>query len=89
MDVRSRSKAARKIWDTADKFTRETLGFSVLHVVRDNPTSLIASVASGCHMPRGLSAILLTVLSKLTQYPPPCMPPMLMPAATAWYRNTA
>ncbi len=43
MEVRSRSKAARKVWDTADKFTRETLGFSVLHVVRDNPTSIIAS----------------------------------------------
>lgn len=43
MDVRARSKAARKVWDTADKFTRDTLGFSVLHVVRDNPTSLIAS----------------------------------------------
>ncbi|MGB1225884.1 MAG: acyltransferase domain-containing protein, partial [Mycobacterium sp.] len=43
MDVRSRSKAARQVWDSADKFTRETLGFSVLHVVRDNPTSLIAS----------------------------------------------
>jgi fatty acid synthase len=43
MEVRARSKAARKIWDDADKFTRETLGFSVLHVVRDNPTSLIAS----------------------------------------------
>jgi fatty acid synthase len=43
MEVRARSKAARKVWDDADKFTRETLGFSVLHVVRDNPTSLIAS----------------------------------------------
>ncbi|WP_059017863.1 type I polyketide synthase [Mycobacterium sp. M26] len=43
MEVRGRSKAARKVWDNADKFTRETLGFSVLHVVRDNPTSLIAS----------------------------------------------
>ena len=43
MDVRARSKAARKVWDSADKFTRETLGFSMLHVVRDNPTSLIAS----------------------------------------------
>jgi len=43
MEVRARSKAARKVWDSADKFTRETLGFSVLHVVRDNPTSLIAS----------------------------------------------
>ncbi|WP_205873957.1 type I polyketide synthase [Mycobacterium camsae] len=43
MDVRARSKAARKVWDEADRFTRDTLGFSVLHVVRDNPTSIIAS----------------------------------------------
>ena len=43
MEVRARSKTARKVWDSADKFTRETLGFSVLHVVRDNPTSLIAA----------------------------------------------
>jgi fatty acid synthase, bacteria type len=43
MEVRARSKAARKVWDSADKFTRDTLGFSVLHVVRDNPTSIIAS----------------------------------------------
>ncbi len=43
MEVRARSKAARKVWDKADKFTRDTLGFSVLHVVRDNPTSLIAA----------------------------------------------
>ncbi len=42
MEVRSRSKAARAVWDRADAFTREALGFSVLHVVRDNPTSLIA-----------------------------------------------
>ena len=42
MDVRVRSKAARKVWDRADAFTRERLGFSVLHVVRDNPTTLIA-----------------------------------------------
>ncbi|WP_343708650.1 fatty acid synthase subunit beta domain-containing protein [Mycobacterium sp.] len=43
MDVRARSKAARKVWDDADSYTRQTLGFSILHVVRDNPTSLIAS----------------------------------------------
>lgn len=43
MEVRARSKAARKVWDSADQFTRDTLGFSVLHVVRDNPTSIIAS----------------------------------------------
>lgn len=51
MDVRARSKAARKVWDKADKFTRDTLGFSVLHVVRDNPTSIIASGA--LQPPRG------------------------------------
>ncbi|HZC54367.1 MAG TPA: acyltransferase domain-containing protein, partial [Mycobacterium sp.] len=43
MEVRGRSKAARKVWDAADRFTRDTLGFSVLHVVRDNPTSIIAN----------------------------------------------
>ncbi len=43
MEVRARSKAARKVWDDADKFSRDTLGFSVLNVVRDNPTTLIAS----------------------------------------------
>src|SRR5262245_32644221 len=43
MEVRARSKAARKVWDTADKFTRDTLGCSVLPAVRDNPTTLIAS----------------------------------------------
>ncbi len=53
MDVRARSKAARKIWDKADKFTRDTLGFSVLHVVRDNPTSLIASGVH-YHHPEGV-----------------------------------
>ncbi len=43
MEVRARSKAARAVWDRADAFTREALGFSVLHVVRDNPTSLVAA----------------------------------------------
>jgi fatty acid synthase len=53
MEVRARSKAARKVWDSADKFTRETLGFSVLHVVRDNPTSIIASGVH-YHHPEGV-----------------------------------
>jgi fatty acid synthase len=43
MEVRARSRAARKVWDSADKFTRDKLGFSILHMVRDNPTSIIAS----------------------------------------------
>ncbi|HEX7322149.1 MAG TPA: fatty acid synthase subunit beta domain-containing protein, partial [Mycobacterium sp.] len=53
MEVRARSKAARKVWDTADKFTRNTLGFSVLHVVRDNPSSLIAAGVH-YHHPEGV-----------------------------------
>ncbi|OBI48947.1 3-oxoacyl-ACP synthase, partial [Mycobacterium kyorinense] len=49
MDVRARSKAARKVWDEADRFTRDTLGFSVLHLVRDNPTSIIANAVHYQH----------------------------------------
>ncbi len=42
LDARARSKAAREIWERADKHTREALGFSILAVVRDNPTVLKA-----------------------------------------------
>ncbi|MCM6778250.1 DUF1729 domain-containing protein [Nocardia sp. CDC159] len=42
LDARSRSKAAKEVWDRADKHTREALGFSILAVVRDNPTFLKA-----------------------------------------------
>ncbi|MGO4203547.1 fatty acid synthase subunit beta domain-containing protein [Rhodococcus sp. TAF43] len=38
LDARARSKAAREVWERADKHTREALGFSILAVVRDNPT---------------------------------------------------
>ncbi|QMW65865.1 DUF1729 domain-containing protein [Mumia sp. ZJ1417] len=37
-----RSKAARETWDRADAHTREVLGFSILTVVRDNPTVVVA-----------------------------------------------
>ncbi|WP_067862714.1 type I polyketide synthase [Nocardia shimofusensis] len=42
LDARTRSKAAKAIWDRADKHTRSALGFSILAVVRDNPTYLRA-----------------------------------------------
>ncbi|MGV9331014.1 fatty acid synthase subunit beta domain-containing protein [Nocardia sp. NPDC003726] len=42
LDARSRSKAAKEVWDRADKHTRAALGFSILAVVRDNPTYLKA-----------------------------------------------
>ncbi|WP_328857677.1 DUF1729 domain-containing protein [Williamsia herbipolensis] len=43
LDARSRSKAAREVWDRADAHTRAALGFSILAVVRDNPTTLVAN----------------------------------------------
>ena len=45
LDARTRSAAAREVWDRADKHTREALGFSILAVVRDNPTTLVAAAA--------------------------------------------
>ncbi|GGG25249.1 type I polyketide synthase [Rhodococcoides trifolii] len=42
LDARARSKAAREVWERADKHTRAALGFSILAVVRDNPTELRA-----------------------------------------------
>ncbi|MGN6160625.1 MAG: fatty acid synthase subunit beta domain-containing protein [Marmoricola sp.] len=41
MDGYTRSVAARQIWDRADKHTRSVLGFSVLRVVRENPTEML------------------------------------------------
>ncbi len=42
LEARSKSAAARAVWDRADSHTREALGFSILAVVRDNPTELWA-----------------------------------------------
>ncbi len=42
LEARARSAAAREVWDRADSHTREALGFSILAVVRDNPTELWA-----------------------------------------------
>lgn len=44
-----RSKAAREVWDRADAHTRAALGFSILTVVRDNPTVLKANGVTHRH----------------------------------------
>ena len=41
MEAYARSAAVRSIWDRADTFTRGHLGFSILTVVRENPTALL------------------------------------------------
>lgn len=42
LDERTKSQATAAVWDRADAHTREALGFSILAVVRDNPTTLVA-----------------------------------------------
>jgi fatty acid synthase len=49
MAAYQRSKAAREIWDRADAHTREALGFSILTVVRDNPTVLMTQGVTHKH----------------------------------------
>ncbi|MET0927887.1 MAG: fatty acid synthase subunit beta domain-containing protein, partial [Aeromicrobium sp.] len=49
MAAYTRSKAARDIWDRADAHTRGALGFSILTVVRDNPTTLVTHGVSHRH----------------------------------------
>ena len=43
------SAAARQIWDQADQFTREKLGFSILQVVRTNPREIIVNGTPQVH----------------------------------------
>ncbi len=49
MDGYQRSAAARDVWDRADAHTRQVLGFSILTVVRDNPTVLVANGVTHRH----------------------------------------
>ncbi|MEY8566966.1 fatty acid synthase subunit beta domain-containing protein [Corynebacteriaceae bacterium 7-707] len=43
LDERAASKATAAVWERADAHTRAALDFSILTVVRDNPTSLTAN----------------------------------------------
>ncbi|WRS30128.1 fatty acid synthase subunit beta domain-containing protein [Actinomycetaceae bacterium MB13-C1-2] len=40
LDEMATSEAAREVWERADALTKRALGFSILTVVRDNPTEL-------------------------------------------------
>ncbi|MEK0306119.1 fatty acid synthase subunit beta domain-containing protein [Bifidobacterium favimelis] len=53
LDERAKSPAARRTWERADALTRDKLGFSILAVVRDNPTELTAKGVT-YHHPDGL-----------------------------------
>ena len=37
------STAARQVWDRADRFTRNQLGFSILRIVRENPREILVN----------------------------------------------
>ncbi len=53
LDERTSSKAAREVWERADAHTRAELGFSVINLVRDNPTEMTARGTTYRH-PEGL-----------------------------------
>ncbi|MDR2082624.1 MAG: DUF1729 domain-containing protein [Candidatus Ancillula trichonymphae] len=53
LDEITASKASKEIWERADKHTREVLGFSVLAIVRDNPTEIVINGVKYFH-PDGL-----------------------------------
>ena len=49
MDGYARSAAARTVWDQADTFTRENIGFSILQIVKENPQEVIVGGATHVH----------------------------------------
>ncbi|MDO4899659.1 type I polyketide synthase [Actinomyces sp.] len=53
LDEMRTSKAARQVWERADAHTRAELGFSVIALVRDNPTEMTARGVTYRH-PDGL-----------------------------------
>ncbi|PKZ89650.1 type I polyketide synthase [Trueperella bernardiae] len=53
LDERATSPAARDVWERADAHTRSALGFSILTIVRDNPTEIIAGGVAYRH-PQGV-----------------------------------
>ncbi len=53
LDEMRTSKAAREVWERADAHTRAELGFSVIALVRDNPTEMTARGVTYRH-PDGL-----------------------------------
>ena len=53
LDEMNSSKAAREVWERADAHTRAELGFSVVALVRDNPTEMTARGVTYRH-PEGL-----------------------------------
>lgn len=40
MDLYEKSNTVRQIWDSADRFMQSKYGFSILHIVRNNPKSI-------------------------------------------------
>lgn len=53
LDERTKSKATAEVWERADKHTRAALGFSILALVRDNPTQITAKGVTYRH-PEGV-----------------------------------
>ncbi|MDO4911772.1 MAG: DUF1729 domain-containing protein [Corynebacterium sp.] len=53
MDAYASSAAARDVWDRADRHTRTKLGFSIVEIVRNNPTEVVVDGERFYH-PKGV-----------------------------------
>ncbi|WP_394282283.1 fatty acid synthase subunit beta domain-containing protein [Corynebacterium sp.] len=62
MDAYSSSAAARVVWDRADRHTRTALGFSILEIVRNNPSEVVVD-GEAFHHPDG--ALFLTQFTQV------------------------
>ncbi|MDD7587042.1 MAG: DUF1729 domain-containing protein [Corynebacterium glucuronolyticum] len=78
MQERTSSRAAAAVWERADAVTRERLGFSVISIVRDNPTEVVAGGVTYRH-PKGVL--------NLTQFTQVCLATLAL-AQTAQLKET-
>ncbi|MBI4365840.1 MAG: SDR family NAD(P)-dependent oxidoreductase [Deltaproteobacteria bacterium] len=68
MEGYARCAAARAVWDEADRFCRDTYGFSILQIVKENPREILVRGES-LHHPQGVlhltqfTQVALTVLA--------------------------
>ncbi|MFT4148320.1 MAG: DUF1729 domain-containing protein [Micrococcaceae bacterium] len=53
LDEMESSAAAKEVWEKADQVTKDKLGFSIINVVRDNPTEIVSEEQTWRH-PEGL-----------------------------------
>ncbi|APT85305.1 type I polyketide synthase [Corynebacterium aquilae] len=67
MEARKNSRAAKNVWDRADRHTRDHLGFSILEIVENNPQEVVIGGERFFH-PKGV-----LFLTQFTQVAMACL----------------